>query len=125
ALPAGLGDKVVKLAQAKGDVLKNLLIAESILIVEESPERHLHFSLEKYRALFHKYCLIIRQPRVMCSCWHFRHKGHCSHGWACEEWWQVRKVTPTPLPHAREALWAAPDEHAEAAALTPRRRRAA
>lgn len=126
ALPPGLGERLVRLAQTQSsERLQTLLLEEGIFCVEESPSRHLHLDLKKYSQLFQKYCLVTRTPRVLCACWMFRHKGHCVHAWAAEEFWDIKKHTITPVPAASMAApVAAFDELAAAEEFRPRKRQA-
>lgn len=126
ALPPGLGERLVRLAQTKSSKkLEELLLEEGILCTEQNPSRHLHLDLKKYSQLFQKYSLVSRTPRVLCTCWHFRHKGHCVHAWAAEEFWGIQKHTSTPVPAASMAApVTAFDEVAAAEEFRPRMRQA-
>ena len=123
-LPPDLGQRIIKLLQTRShESLREQLMMEGILKREQEPEQHLHFMLKKYNDMFDTYCVISRHPKVCCSCWHFARKGCCPHAFACEEFWQIRKHTETPLPHGGEIQEPGISEDVEAAALAPARRR--
>ena len=111
---------IVQLKTHSTDILQGLLQHNGVF------SRDHKFHLDRYRALWEKFCLQVwvrGQGRVRCSCWCFCWRGSCPHAWAAEEFLRTNRWSQQPLPKASEVRDISDGETSLTAHQKPKRRK--